>query len=110
MSETAVVLAGATVRAGQALGLTPNRTAALIGYDQADVAQGLDPLSNPGKRALMLIRVFQSLDALLGGNQEMILTWMNSHNDYFSAAPVDLIDQDQGFGRVLSYLENIQNH
>lgn len=109
MTDPAVVLAGATIRSGQALGLKPDRTAAVVGCDQADFTQGLDPQSNPGGRGLMLIRVFQSLDALLGGNQEMVLTWMNSPNDYFNVAPIELLEQAQGLDKVLGYLEAVQH-
>ena len=55
--------------------------------------------------ALLLVRLFRSLDALWG-HEEAARTWLTTDNLALSARPVDLIPSVEGLVRVVNYLDN----
>jgi uncharacterized protein (DUF2384 family) len=55
--------------------------------------------------ALLLVRLFRSLDALWG-HEEAAHTWLASHNLALAARPVDLVPSIEGLVRVVNYLDN----
>ena len=56
----------------------------------------------------MLVRLFRSLDALVGGSREDAVVWMNSENNGFAGQkPVDLVVTIEGIVSIVHYLEHI---
>lgn len=56
----------------------------------------LDPASKPGKKALLLIQIFQSLYVLNGGDIELIQYFMNSQNHITSGVPIQQVQSENG--------------
>ncbi len=106
-----VVLTKATLRAGKLLGLNNAALARIVGISESQVsrmAKGereLEVGTKPAELATLLIRVYRSLDALVGNSERHRKIWMNSFNHAFNEAPKDAIQKVEGLARVVSYLD-----
>jgi hypothetical protein len=109
-----MVLGKAAGRAAEALGLNGRALAQIVGFSEPTVSRiihgdrGIDPTSKEGQLSLMLIRVFRSLDALVGGDDGKRLTWMSTHNTALNGVPESLILSAEGLGRTLAYLDGMR--
>ena len=105
------VLAKGLVRAAQALDLSQSEVAAILGTSPASIsrtfagARDLDPSSAEGRHALLLVRIFRSLDTLVGGEREKARSWLRSANRHLGAAPIRLLFATQGLVHVAEYLD-----
>ena len=99
------VLSHATLEAGKFLGLTQADLSAVIGRHRTNIAKGLNPESKEGELAMMLIRCYRSLYALLDGNAEHIKHWMRTENHGTGGVPAEQIRSIQGLYRVQVYLD-----
>lgn len=108
------VLAKATARAGQLLGLSGAALARTIGVSEPTVSRivrgqkSLNPGSKEGELALLLVRVYRSLDALVGTDDQKRLAWMNSHNKALGGIPQKLIQSAEGLVATLHYLDGMR--
>ena len=105
------VLAKALVRAAEALGLSQTEVAAILGSSAASVSRTfssgrpLDPASAEGRHALLLVRVFRSLDALVGGDAAKARSWLRAKNHHLGGAPLRLLGTTHGLVHVAEYLD-----
>jgi hypothetical protein len=112
--DAAEVLAKATARAAQLLGLSGVRLAAVIGVSEPTVSRvlradrTLNPDSKEGELAALLIRVFRSLDALVGSDDQKRLLWMSTHNKALGGVPQNLIESAEGLVATLSCLDGMR--
>jgi antitoxin Xre/MbcA/ParS-like protein len=107
--ERAAVVAKSALRAAAQLKI-PNRVLArIIGLSEASVsraAQGAFRLEGkPLELALLFVRLFRSLDAIVGGDAATAAGWIRSDNVALGAKPIDLIQQVSGLIDVISYLD-----
>jgi len=109
--DAAAVLAKATGRAAQLLGLSGSSLARVIGTSEATVSRllrgerGLAPDSKEGELAALLVRLYRSLDALVGNDESRRLAWMRSPNTALNGTPADLILTAQGLVTTLAYVD-----
>lgn len=107
----AAALTTATLRAAALLGLTNAGLAKVVGLSEATVsrmaggARQLEIGTKPAELSAMLVRVYRSLDALVGNSEEHRLAWMNSFNRAFNAAPREAIQRVEGLAQVVRYLD-----
>lgn len=107
--ERSAVLAKATLSAAEQLGLNHADLAAVIGVSEATIsrfnshARTIDPSSKEGELALMLIRVFRSLDPLVGGDEGKRKAWMSSYNKALVGQPNQLIRKADGLVMLPPY-------
>lgn len=66
----------------------------------------IEPTSAEGQFALYFIRIFRSLDTIVGGNDNHAIDWLKSYNEHLSDKPINLIKSINGIQVVLNYLEN----
>ncbi len=110
----AQVLAKATARASELLGLSGAALARVIGLNEPTVSRllhgqrGLNPRSKEGELAALLVRVYRSLDALVGNSAAQRLAWMNSHHHELGGVPRDLVQTAQGLVSTLAYLDGMR--
>ena len=71
----------------------------------ANGERAIDPDSKEGELALLLVRLYRSLDALVGGNDGQRQAWMMSYNRALNARPIDLITSAAGLTRTVDYLD-----
>ena len=108
------VLTKATERAADFLGFSGRELAAVLGVSASSlsrIATGrrtIDPASKEGELALLFLRVFRSLDALLGGDSEKSRLWLRAYNDHLSGVPAELIQTAQGLVRATDYLDALR--
>ncbi len=104
------VLAKAVLRAAERLGLTQGALAEVLGVSAASVSsmsQGQTvELRGKGREcALFLIRVFRSLDALMGGDPAKANAWFRANNRHLHGIPAELVKSIGGLTRVAEYLD-----
>lgn len=108
------VLAKATARASQLLGLSGAALSRTIGVSEPTVSRILrgqkliDPQSKEGELALLLVRVYRSLDALVGTDDHKRLSWMSSHNKALGGVPSKLVQNAEGLVSTLRYLDGMR--
>jgi hypothetical protein len=109
-----LVLAKATGRSATLLGLSGAALARTIGLSEPTVSRilngqrGLAPESKEGELAALLVRVYRSLDALVGSDDGKRAAWMNSPNSALGGVPKELIQTAQGLVGTLSYLDGLR--
>ncbi|WP_297794540.1 MbcA/ParS/Xre antitoxin family protein [uncultured Marinobacter sp.] len=100
------LLGKAVVNAGKAMGLTQADVAEIVGRNRSGlIRDGIDPSSKAGELALLLIRLYRSVYALVGGDEDAMQHWLNTENRYFSDVPRELVRSAEGLVRVLYYLD-----
>ncbi len=105
------VVTKAVMAAADRLGLNAARTADILGLSAPTVSRMkrldflLEPGSKPFELAVLLIRVFRSLDAIAGGDEAVAKNWLRNHNTALGAAPADMLATITGLIDVLSYLD-----
>jgi DNA-binding XRE family transcriptional regulator len=93
------------------LGLTQAELAPILGVSRATVSRMASGghLLTPGQKAWELaaifVRLFRSLDALVGSNEARAKAWLNSENLVLGAIPKKLISRTEGLVRVVQYLD-----
>lgn len=109
--EAPAVLGKALVRVAERLDLPYATVAEAIGVSEATMSRlrhgqtTLDPKSKEGELGLLLVRVFRSLDALVGGSEEKARAWFYAHNEALGGAPAQRIERVEGLIDVLQYLD-----
>ena len=105
------VLTKALLRATELLGLSSAVLARVLGVSEASVsrltsgARTVDPQSKEGELALLLVRVYRSLDALVGTDATQRHAWLHGHNRALNGRPLDLIQRAEGLVNVVAYLD-----
>ena len=105
------MIAKAVLRAADRLGLSAKVLASVIGVSEATIDKlrrgeaQLQPSSKAFELAVLFIRFFRSLDALLGGDEAVARDWLNNPNIALGARPVDKIASVAGLFDAISYLD-----
>ena len=106
-----VVLTKALLRAAELLELSSASLARILGVSEASVSRlasgsrTVDPQSKEGELALLLVRVYRSLDALVGTDAAQRKAWLHGPNRALGARPADLIQRADGLVAVVNYLD-----
>ncbi len=109
--EESVVLSKAFLRASERLGLAQKDQAQLLGLSAASLsrlARGerkVDVVGKEGELALLLVRLYRSLDALTGGDEAKNREWLHAENHHLGGKPSELIRSIQGLVHVVEYLD-----
>jgi hypothetical protein len=108
--DAPTVLAKAVLSAAERLGLRARHLADVIGSSEASVsrlqnARGLDPESKEGELALLFLRVYRSLDALVGGDDAKAREWLRAPNEHLNGVPAERIRTVEGLVDVVQYLD-----
>jgi hypothetical protein len=112
--DKSIVLGQATVRAASALKLSNAAIARVIGLSEPTIsrvasgARGIEPDSKEGQLALLLVRLFRSLDPLVGSDEKKRVAWLRSHNKALNGVPGTLIESPQGLVLTLAYLDGMR--
>tara|TARA_R110002096_G_scaffold43174_14_gene116403 strand:+ start:584 stop:967 length:384 start_codon:yes stop_codon:yes gene_type:complete len=106
-----IVLTTAVLRAADRLGLSAGHMAKVIGVSPATVSRMrrggwvLEDGSKPFELAALLVRVFRSLDAIAGGDEAVVRSWMTGVNTALGGRPADKIRTIAGLMDVIAYLD-----
>lgn len=107
------ILSRALVRAARIAGLTQRDLARVLGISEATatrIARGrsIDPDSKEGELAVLFLRMFRSLDAILGGHEENMRRWMHAENLHVRGVPAEMIESVTGLLHVVEYLDAVR--
>ncbi|HEY0243322.1 MAG TPA: MbcA/ParS/Xre antitoxin family protein [Gemmatimonadaceae bacterium] len=108
--QQAPVLATAALAAARRLELRNKQLAEIIGTSEAFISRlksgrGLDPQRTEGQLALLFLRLYRSLDALMGGDDTKARAWLHAHNDHLRGVPAERIRTVEGLVDVVQYLD-----
>ena len=105
------VLTAAVSRIAEFWGLTNARLGAILGLSESTVSRlrsgkaELDPASKSFEAAQFLLRLFRSLDALLGSDDLSARSWLSTVNIDLDAPPIDLMESFKGLITVCDYVD-----
>ena len=106
------VLSKALLKMASFLNLSGKDLSEIIGISESSATrlhQGkkfISPSSKEGELALLVLRVYRSLNALVGNHHEKAQAWLQSKNAYFgNKKPIDEMKHVQGLVLVLNYLD-----
>jgi len=111
-AEPRRILTGAVMRASALLEITQSSLAHILGLSPSTVsrmANGtylLDADKKEWELGALFVRLFRSLDALIGANDAAARSWLNGQNRGLAGRPIDLIRSTEGLVRVLQYLDS----
>ncbi len=110
-ADEAAVVTKAVLRAAGRLGL-PNRVlAGILGLSEATISRMgsgtylLAPGDKPFELAVLFLRLFRALDAIVGGDAPAARAWLRNENTVLGAAPVNVIASVSGLVNVVGYLD-----
>ncbi|MDO5626546.1 MAG: DUF2384 domain-containing protein [Pseudomonadota bacterium] len=113
-ADPATVLTKATLRATDMLHLSASELAQVIGVSPSTVTRyrastaAIAPDSEPGQLALLLIRVYRSLDPLVGSGDGERQAWMHTPNKALGGVPAQLVLTPGGLVKTLDYLDGMR--
>ena len=109
------VVAKALMNVKEEFSLSNEVVGAIIGADASTVfrigKKGDMKKNKSFEAALLLIRVYRSLFALLGGSHEAMRHWLNTENkDFQKQKPLTLMASWVGLVEVVQYLDAMRGH
>jgi len=106
------VLTGAVLRASALLEIPQSGLAQILGLSPSTVSRmangtyTLDAQKKEWELGALFVRLFRSLDALIGSNDAAARGWLNGQNHGLTGRPIDLIRSTEGLVRVVQYLDS----
>jgi len=107
----AAVLTKATLRAAEQLGMTSKALANVIGVSEATVSRmrngqfTLQAGQKSFELAILFVRFYRSLDAIVGGDQAVANAWLRNRNTALDSEPLTLIQTVPGLMNAIHYLD-----
>lgn len=116
MSQTALqngqqeaVIRKALFRAGDALSLSGADLAAILHCSESSVSRSRNrerPFDDAQEEFIALfLRLYRSLDAMVGPSQENMRRWFKAYNDHLSGIPEEMVQSVEGLVHVVGYLD-----
>lgn len=109
--DAAAVAARALLRAAELLGMSARELSGVVGLSEASLSRlkrgdaAVRLSGKPYELALLFIRLYRSLDAIMGGDDEASRRWMRADNLALGGAPLARIRTVDGLANVLAYLD-----
>lgn len=105
------VLTSAIAKIAGFWGFTNAKLGTILGLSEATASRlrsgkaELDPTSKSFEAGQFLLRLFRSLDALLGSDDLSARAWLTTPNLDLEARPIDLINSFRGLITVCDYVD-----
>lgn len=110
-SETGVTLSSAIMRIAEFWGLSNAKLGAILGLSAPTITRmkrgetSLDPATKSFEAGQFLVRLFRSLDAMLGSDDAAAKRWLDTPNLDLDAKPIDQIETMRGLIAVCDYVD-----
>ena len=111
LAQRELVLSRATMRAAQWLAVAQVDLADIIGVSAATMSRiasgqkALEHSSKPWQLAVLFVRLYRALDAIVGSDNAAARVWLRSANRALGGVPLDLIREPAGLVRAVDYLD-----
>ncbi len=108
--EAARVLSKAVARAAERFHISRALLAKVLGVSPPTISRLynghylLEPSRKEWEFALLFVRVFRSLDSIVG-DEMTARKWLNSENRGLNGRPIEMICHTEGLVRVVQYLD-----
>lgn len=109
--EAGSVVTKAVIRATDQLGVTARILSVILGVSEATVSRmksgqvQLDPSTKPFELAVLFVRMFRSLDAIVGGDMMVARRWLANPNRAIDGRPIEKLQSISGLTDVIAYLD-----
>jgi uncharacterized protein (DUF2384 family) len=108
--EPGPVVTKAVVRAADVLKLSGKTLGAILGISESSVSRmpkqrEIEKKSKEWECAMLFLRIFRSLEGVLGGNEEAERDWFHAPNAHLGGKPVELVQSVKGLIDVAQYLD-----
>jgi uncharacterized protein (DUF2384 family) len=113
-AQSTAVLTEAVRRVGKLWKLTDQQLGAILGLSRASAARvregklELDPRAKSFEVGQYLVRLFRSLDALMGCDDEAARDWLRTPNLDLETRPIELLSTFTGLSRVCDYVDGFR--
>ena len=110
-SDQSRVITQAVRRTADHLGLTNTVLAQILGVSEATVSRmgagtyRLRVGDKPFELAVLLVRLYRSLDTIVSGDDEASRAWLRADNSALGEQPLALIQTISGLTNVIGYLD-----
>jgi len=110
-AERSTVVSKAIVRAAELLGLSGAALARTIGVSEATAsrlragAYALEPGTKPYELSVLVVRLYRSLDAVVGGDEASLRSWMVTPNRALGGVPRDMVQTATGLVATVDYVD-----
>ncbi|MCX7303369.1 MAG: MbcA/ParS/Xre antitoxin family protein [Hyphomicrobiales bacterium] len=111
-AQEAAVLTQAVIRSADQLGVSARTLSAVLGVSEATVSRMrrsdflLERGSKPFELGVLFVRLFRSLDAIVGGDQSVARAWIKNTNLTLGGRPLEKIVTIAGLIDVIAYLDS----
>jgi hypothetical protein len=109
--DQAAIVSKAALRAAERLRVTSKALARIIGVSEPTLsrmkngAYRLEPEQKSHELALLFVRLYRSLDAIVDGDDDVAAAWLTNDNTALGGAPAALIQSVAGLTTVIAYLD-----
>lgn len=109
--DPTTIAAKALLRAAELLDMSARDVSAVIGLSEASVSRlkhegGTTRLAGKAyELSLLFIRLYRSLDAIMGGDDNASRKWLRAQNSALGGVPLTRIKTIDGLTHVLAYLD-----
>jgi hypothetical protein len=109
--DDAAVVTKAVLRAAERMGVAQNVLSRILGVSEASVSRmqagrfTVSPGEKPYELAVLFIRLFRALDALVDGDEAAARAWLRAPNLALRDTPLTLIQSVAGLVHAVAYLD-----
>jgi hypothetical protein len=106
-----ITLTKAVVRAADRLNVKAKSLASVLGVSEATLSRMkkgefiLEAGTKPFELGVLFVRLFRSLDAIVGGDETVARAWLGNPNTVLDARPLEKIRTVAGLVDVIAYLD-----
>ena len=106
------VVTKAVLRAASLLGVSNKALARIVGVSEATVSRmgagtyTLTPGEKPFELAVLFVRFYRALDAIVHGEDAVARAWLTNANAALGATPLTAIQSVQGLVHAVAYLDS----
>jgi hypothetical protein len=106
------VVTRATLKAADRLKITNSALARIVGLSEPTVSRMrkgeyfLERGNKPFELAILFVRFYRSLDAIVGGDDKVAGEWIRNKNTALRSVPLQLIQTVAGLVNAIEYLDS----
>jgi hypothetical protein len=110
--KEASVITRATLRAAERLNIKNTALAKIVGVSEPTVSRMrkgeyfLERGNKPFELAILFVRFYRSLDAIVGGDDKVAGEWIRNKNLALRSTPLELIQTVAGLVNAIDYLDS----
>ena len=107
----AALVTKATLRAAERLGVSNKELARILGLSESTLSRmgagsyALAPEHKAFELALLFVRLYRSLDSIVGGDQAVAKAWLRADNSALDGTPLARVMSIPGLMETIAYLD-----